>query len=1054
MPNFATSIAESLLRHDIDLMRIDAALRKKVVSVLNGLERDILAKIKRYTPSSTATAAIKNKQLKLLVGATQPNIMRAYKQIKDVTDTDLIRVASLQSGLVEQQLGRSITVDLFTNKVSPEILKVLPGKAMIEGAPFQQWYDSQSSGLQEKFLNQMRQGILGNEPIERMVQRVHGTRAAGFRDGIMHGTRTQAKTLVRSSVMATANKAREATYQKHKDVIKGMQWLSTLDSRTSDICVSLDGAAWDLDGKPIGTNKSPYLGPPPAHFNCRSTLVPITKSYSELTKNKKIKAKLNKLSKSKREGLRASMNGAISDKINYEQWLAKQPGEFQLKVLGPTKLRLWKAGNMHLRDLIDQSHRPRNVETLLAKFGVPDITLEDAIRAKLATETAVVHQKVASSAYKSSKGWYDEFADKTATAEGILATEDAVTIKTLEDTAARLKKAKTTEAMFKRADGTWSPQRVKDVHDPIINKILSEQAMKAATPAAGKQPTYIMFGGRGGSGKGSFTKLKRKGGLEVIDKERYIVLDADEIKSLIPGYEGWNAFLFHEESSHIFDQISQIARSRGLNVVHDMTLKTTAGAVKRAQLFTQAGYRMEGYYMFLPPQEAAKRAISRFRTFDGDFSGRFVPPQVVLSNTTNELSFDALKKYFKKWEFYDNQGASPVLVGKSDDLAGKVAIAQRAAAREAARLAAQTQKTKALNAAAKFTVDDAIKNKTPYLAPAINTLTKRGLRETLSPQEFLKKARETAATNKQRALLQKYKRATIAGKRVDDETLAAFEAAPATKRQRILDDIARAQKETVDALPAAQANEVVFNMFATSAKTNVEDVLRVINEAPKEQAAKLAAFLNDKPVGVLALTHSQLTLGKASDLIVDGVKNFLKLGAASKYDTTRKFTHRRAKGIAGFTSSKWDHVIVKVTPGLNFATVKLENIVNGVRDAIRQRMIPTFRPARTFTSRASASGASRAEEAIITIVHELGHQLHYWAGVPKIPANLLGKHVTWYGGYNEFEFHAEHFLLWLFNREAMAVYSKEMAEYFDEFVDKAIKSRTKTGKFGVIREIG
>jgi hypothetical protein len=54
--------------------------------------------------------------------------------------------------------------------------------------------------------------------------------------------------------------------------------------------------------------------------------------------------------------------------------------------------------------------------------------------------------------------------------------------------------------------------------------------------------------------------------------------------------------------------------------------------------------------MFLPRQEAAKRAVARFL----GPTARLVPPEVILGNTGNEKSFDAVKELADAWSFRDN----------------------------------------------------------------------------------------------------------------------------------------------------------------------------------------------------------------------------------------------------------------------------------------------------------------------------------------------------------------------------------------------------------------
>lgn len=207
-----------------------------------------------------------------------------------------------------------------------------------------------------------------------------------------------------------------------------------------------------------------------------------------------------------------------------------------------------------------------------------------------------------------------------------------------------------------QTDGKWTAEREK-LHESIIKSIMSPERIAAAMPADGEAPIFTVLGGRCGSGKSWFAG-------QVYDPEKAIVLDADHIKGLLPEYEGWNAFSVHAESGDIFDKVTDMAAEMGLNVVHDATLKTTFAAVEKVKKFKDAGYRVEAHYMHLPRQEAAKRAVSRFL----GKTQRYVPVDVVLSNTTNEASFDAVRKLADKWSFRDNnvpQGSEPVLISES-----------------------------------------------------------------------------------------------------------------------------------------------------------------------------------------------------------------------------------------------------------------------------------------------------------------------------------------------------------------------------------------------------
>lgn len=214
---------------------------------------------------------------------------------------------------------------------------------------------------------------------------------------------------------------------------------------------------------------------------------------------------------------------------------------------------------------------------------------------------------------------------------------------------------------FKNPDGTYTEER-QALHNRIVDEMFTPERIAAALPAPGEKPTMVMLGGRGGSGKSWLT-----GNEGPVDASKMILIDADHIKSMLPGYEGWNASAYHEESSDILKMVDDRALGLGVHTVLDATLKSESSSAQRMALYEAAGYDVEGYYMYAAPEEAATRAMSRYSK-GGKFNGRFVPPEIVLSNTENEKNFDKLSSGFKKWAVYDNNtlGQKPRLVSKSD----------------------------------------------------------------------------------------------------------------------------------------------------------------------------------------------------------------------------------------------------------------------------------------------------------------------------------------------------------------------------------------------------
>lgn len=253
---------------------------------------------------------------------------------------------------------------------------------------------------------------------------------------------------------------------------------------------------------------------------------------------------------------------------------------------------------------------------------------------------------------------YTKYDDPTVTAESILFKFSA---SDREEIKLRVAKANTSQSSmstyFKHGD--FTPER-KKLHDQIISSYFTDDNVKRATPPPGTQPNMVILGGRGGSGKSAFTNGK----LKEFDSNAHLILDADAIKNkLVPPYTGWNAANVHEESAHIFLRVLAEAKLRKLNVINDVTLRSRNTEYDVGE-FKQAGYTIEGHYMFVPRQVAAARAVKRYLGNSPNNRGRLVPPAILLQNTENEKNFDAMKKHFTKWSVYDNQGEAPKLVAR------------------------------------------------------------------------------------------------------------------------------------------------------------------------------------------------------------------------------------------------------------------------------------------------------------------------------------------------------------------------------------------------------
>lgn len=160
--------------------------------------------------------------------------------------------------------------------------------------------------------------------------------------GVYNGRKSAARTLTRTLTNHVSNISRTYTYQQNANLIYGYQWVSTLDKRTSPVCQQRDGQVHifsdkDLEKYGAGVSLLPGEVYPPAHYGCRSTTTPLTRSWEDLG----IKG-----IKDAPPSTRASMNGQVPDNLTYADWLKKQPAGIQRDVLGATRYDLWKSGKV------------------------------------------------------------------------------------------------------------------------------------------------------------------------------------------------------------------------------------------------------------------------------------------------------------------------------------------------------------------------------------------------------------------------------------------------------------------------------------------------------------------------------------------------------------------------------------------------------------------------------------------------------------------------------------------------------------------------------------
>lgn len=342
------ALRDLYLRHDIGLHGLQTAAVRKILGLLSASERDIERQIRTrlgwiadrgYNASDFTLRRLEENLLEV-----RRTMREAYRALGRELRSDLVTLAGREGEWVAQSLSTPVPIELRAVITSIRLdatqLRAIVDSRPFQGALLKDWARQLEQTAYAKVRGAIRQGLLQSETIDQIVRRLRGTKAAKFADGILALSRREAETIVRTAVAHVAQTVRDDTLQANADVLRGVQWVGTLDSRTCPVCSIRDGLTYTLDHKPQGHGIPWGAGPGRMHHQDRCTSAPVLKSWRELGFDR------GELP----EGTRASMSGQVPASTTFADWIAKQSAEVQDEVLGKTRARQLRAGESDFGD--------------------------------------------------------------------------------------------------------------------------------------------------------------------------------------------------------------------------------------------------------------------------------------------------------------------------------------------------------------------------------------------------------------------------------------------------------------------------------------------------------------------------------------------------------------------------------------------------------------------------------------------------------------------------------------------------------------------------------
>jgi SPP1 gp7 family putative phage head morphogenesis protein len=317
-------------RHQVYLEGLKTGEIKEMSVFLKRMDKDVRAQL-----GGRDLTRYSRKRLEALLVRVREDISKTAVQAIDKVNTGVVQLSEYEAGFEIRSLNQVVDVDFTLPSASqlraavysnPLSIANLTGDSLLQ--PFIKGINKRS---QDRITNAIRTGYYQGETTNDILQRVRGTRARGFKDGVIGHIGRDINTIVRTALQHASSQARSEVWDENERVISKIQWVSTLDSKTSALCQGLDGRKFDKGRGPR----------PPIHPNCRSTTIAVLdKKFASLSEGRIRSSRI-----------RSSRNPdgtvkTVSANQNYYGWLKNQPATFQDSVIGKQRGLLLRNGGL------------------------------------------------------------------------------------------------------------------------------------------------------------------------------------------------------------------------------------------------------------------------------------------------------------------------------------------------------------------------------------------------------------------------------------------------------------------------------------------------------------------------------------------------------------------------------------------------------------------------------------------------------------------------------------------------------------------------------------
>jgi SPP1 gp7 family putative phage head morphogenesis protein len=194
-------------------------------------------------------------------------LVNSYSQMHDMAKRSFLDLIVDQTSYMVQNLSVAIGDVWNVSKPSYRIAEdIALNRPLYNDMTLLQGWQNVSVSERKRLEGVIRMGIAKGMTEAEIALEVR-------KGNVFNISRTQSLGLVRTAMTSVVVQTDHEVYKANEKALQGWQYVAVLDSRTTPLCAHRDGTVYPI-------SDTEHL--PPAHWNCRSTTVPVVKRWDDL----------------------------------------------------------------------------------------------------------------------------------------------------------------------------------------------------------------------------------------------------------------------------------------------------------------------------------------------------------------------------------------------------------------------------------------------------------------------------------------------------------------------------------------------------------------------------------------------------------------------------------------------------------------------------------------------------------------------------------------------------------------------------------------------------